>query len=111
MLNFMLLILFEYITVFINFQFCSFRLYKNAEYSIIKNLPFLILYFIYWEKMSNENLNENENLDDEIVPIEPQDENQDGIEVQDELNAETDADISFEDLGLDEPTLAAVEKI
>lgn len=102
----MLLILFEYITVFINFQFCSFRLYKNAEYSIIKNLPFLILYFIYWEKMSNE----NENLDDEIVPIEPQDENQDGIEVQDELNAETDADISFEDLGLDEPTLAAVEK-
>lgn len=81
-------------------------MYKNAEYSIIKNLPFLILYFIYWEKMSNE----NENLDDEIVPIEPQDENQDGIEVQDELNAETDADISFEDLGLDEPTLAAVEK-
>lgn len=54
--------------------------------------------------------NENENLDDEIVPIEPQDENQDGIEVQDELNAENDADISFEDLGLDEPTLAAVEK-
>ena len=54
--------------------------------------------------------NENENLDDEIVPIESQTENADEIENQDELNAESDADISFEDLGLDEPTLAAVEK-
>lgn len=54
--------------------------------------------------------NENENLDDEIVPIESQTENPDEIENQNELNAESDADISFEDLGLDEPTLAAVEK-
>lgn len=54
--------------------------------------------------------NENEILDDEIVPIESQTENPDEIENQNELNAESDADISFEDLGLDEPTLAAVEK-
>ncbi len=54
--------------------------------------------------------NENEILDDEIVPIESQAENPDEIENQNELNAESDADISFEDLGLDEPTLVAVEK-
>ena len=52
--------------------------------------------------------NENENLDDEIVPIESQTENADEIENQDELNAESEADITLEDLGLDEPTLADV---
>lgn len=43
---------------------------------------------------------ENEILDDEIVPMDSQIENAD----------DSDADISFEDLGLDEDTLAAIEK-
>lgn len=76
--------------------------------------------------MSNENEIKNENLDDEIVPIEPQlqmenaekigtdeqnqenlTENSDGDE---NLETEEDSEISFADLGLDEPTLAAVER-
>lgn len=55
--------------------------------------------------------NENEKFDDEIVSLESQTENQESFE--DNLNgenAENEADISFEDLGLDEPTLLAVER-
>lgn len=72
--------------------------------------------------MSNEN-ETNEILDDEIIPIEPQLENSKKIENEennDILNKEDnlaensedseDAEMSFEDLGLDEPTLAAVER-
>ncbi len=72
--------------------------------------------------MSNEN-ETNEILDDEIIPIEPQLENSEKIKNEenndihnneDNLaeNAEDseDAEMSFEDLGLDEPTLAAVER-
>lgn len=67
--------------------------------------------------MSNEN-ESNEILDDEIIPIEPQLENSKELEnpenndIKNEVedNLAEDSEISFEDLGLDEPTLAAVER-
>ena len=46
----------------------------------------------------------NEILDDEIVPIEMQ------VDVSETEKAEDDSEIGFEDLGLDEETLAAVAK-
>lgn len=76
--------------------------------------------------MSNENEIKNENLDDEIVPIEPQlqmenaekigtdEQNQEKLTENSDgdgnLETEDDSEISFADLGLDEPTLAAVER-